>query len=99
MEEPQQEKNDQPQVVESLIEAIQEIENEKLPPYEVRNWFETKREGAVLLKINVTNRYKKKVKVSVGFEVEEGQWVNVNLPKSMFKTRFHDDDTKCILHL
>jgi hypothetical protein len=65
----------------------------------VRNWFETKREGAVLLKVSVTNKYKKKVKVSVGLEVEEGQWANVNLPKAMFSIRFHDDDTKCILHL
>jgi hypothetical protein len=39
-----------------VIEAIKEIENEEQPPYVVRSWFENKREGAVILKVQVTNR-------------------------------------------
>ena len=67
----------------------------------MRNWFETKREGVVILKVSVTNKQKSKVKVEVGFEVEEADkaTLNVNLPKSLFKEKFVDSDTKCFMHL
>ena len=72
-----------------------------MPTYEVRNWFETKREGAVMLKVSVTNKQKSKVKVALGFEVAQGDEaaLNVRLPKSMFKDKFVDSDTKCFMHL
>jgi len=70
-----------------------------MPNYEVRNWFETKREGVVLLKVSVTNKQKSKVKVALGFEADEGASLNVRLPKSMFKDKFVDSDTKCFMHL
>lgn len=39
------------------------------------------------------------MKVSLGFEAIEGEELNVHLPKSMFKDKFVDKDTKCFLHL
>jgi hypothetical protein len=70
-----------------------------MPTLEVRNWFETKREGVVMLKVSVTNKQKSKVKVSIGFEVEDEASLNVRLPKSLFKDKFVDNDTKCFMHL
>ena len=90
-----------PQVVDAtLAEKIKEIEFEPLPSYQVRNWFETKREGAVMLKVTVTNKQKSKVKVAVGLEAIDGEGpLNVKLPKSLFKDKFVDNDTKCFMHL
>jgi hypothetical protein len=68
----------------------------------VRNWFECKREGAVLLRVQVTNRLKRKVKVALYIEAAEGQdpaTLNVRLPKSALKDSFFDADTKCFVHL
>jgi hypothetical protein len=50
----------------------------------------------VLLKVQVTNRQKRKVKVSVFLE---GDNLNVNLPKSQLKEFFYDADTKTLVHL
>ena len=54
-----------------------------------------------MLKVSVTNKQKSKVKVAVGFEVAEGDEasLNVRLPKSLFKDKFVDSDTKCFMHL
>jgi hypothetical protein len=69
-----------------------------MQPLRVRNWFENKREGPVMLKVQVTNKEKKKVKVRVGLQIV-GEEANVRVPESMIKERFFDADTKCILHL
>ena len=54
-----------------------------------------------MLKVSVTNKQKSKVKVALGFEVaqEDEAALNVRLPKSMFKDKFVDSDTKCFMHL
>ena len=54
-----------------------------------------------MLKVSVTNKQKSKVKVAVGFEVAEGDEasLNVRLPKSLFKDKFVDSDTKCFMHM
>jgi hypothetical protein len=101
-EDPQSSSATQQQVVDATLEAkIKAIESESLPPLHVRHWFETKREGAILLKVSVTSKHKKKIKVAVGFSVEPEDLpsLNVNLPKSLFKDKFVDSDTKCYLHL
>jgi hypothetical protein len=67
------------------------------PTIQVRNWFEYKKETALLLKVNVKNRDKKKVTVRVSFETDEPS--NIMLPKSYFKEKFFDDDTKILCHL
>ena len=70
---------------------------DKAPTLWVRNWFESKREGSVLLKVQVKNREKKKVKVRLAIEVIEGD--NIKVPVSAISERFFDADTKCLLHL
>ena len=50
-----------------------------------------------MLKVQVQNREKKKVKVRIVIEV--GEDGNVRVPASEVKERFFDADTKCILHL
>ena len=70
---------------------------DKAPALWVRKWFESKREGSVLLKVQVKNRDKKKVKVCLAIEVVEGE--NIKVPMSAMKERFFDADTKCLLHL
>lgn len=73
-----------------------------MPALVVRNWFDNKREGAVLLKVQVTNRLKKKVKVSLLLEPAEGQdpaTLNMRLPVSDLKDKFYDADTKVFIHL
>ncbi|TNV72950.1 hypothetical protein FGO68_gene13466 [Halteria grandinella] len=75
----------------------------KAPEVIVRNWFECKREGPVLVKVSVTNREKKKVKAAVRFQAAiEGQdeyELNVRLPKSEIKVTFFDADTLVVLHM
>ena len=70
---------------------------DKAPTLWVRNWFEGKREASVLLKVQVKNREKKKVKVRLAIEVTQGD--NVRVPVSAMHERFFDADTKCLLHI
>ena len=50
-----------------------------------------------MLKVQVTNREKKKVKVRLGITSVNGD--NIRLPLSTLKDRFYDSDTKCMVHL
>ncbi len=51
------------------------------------------------MKVLVTNRDKRKVSVKVSFYTDDGEESNAYLPKSYFKERFYDSDTKYICHL
>ena len=79
MEEPQQEKNDQPQVETSSMGE------EEGPILIVRNWFECKREDSVLLKVNVENKSNGKIKFKVRFEHADDVPSNLKLPASAIK--------------
>jgi hypothetical protein len=65
----------------------------------VRNWFDNKKEGPVLLKVLVTNKEKKKVSVKVTFHSDDGAQTNIVIPVSYFKESFFDADTKYLCHL
>ena len=82
-----------------MEEEMKEVPPNEAPEFQVRNWFENKREGPILLKLAVTNRQKQRVKVSVTLEAVEGSEINANIPRSEIKTQFFDSDTKAILHL
>jgi len=87
-----------PQEVQSRVQTLLN----DLPPIsdadiEAVNWFQNKKEGPVLLKVLVTNKDRKKVSVSISFF--DGALSNVLLPKSAFKERFFDNDTKLLCHL
>ena len=68
------------------------------PELVTRNWFDCKREGSVVLKVLVTNRLKKKVKVRLTLE-GDNETTNAKLPLSEIKELFYDADTKCLLNL
>lgn len=86
-----------PQEEEPRTTEKQSDDDDKAPTLWVRNWFESKREGSVLLKVQVKNREKRKVKVRLAIEVVEGD--NIKVPLSAINERFYDADTKCLLHL
>jgi hypothetical protein len=68
------------------------------PELVIKNWFESKKEGYVLLKLNVTNKHKNKVTVRVSLKTADESNINVKLPKSFIKDVFLDSDTKTLMH-
>ncbi len=69
---------------------------------EVRNWFDCKRDGGVLLRVQVYNKGSGKVKayIKIEHQCEQGQIANVQVPKSeVIETFFKNGDSKVILHL
>ena len=77
------------------------VTEEEGPVIITRNWFECKREGSVILKVNVTNKSTGKVKCRVRLEhVATDVPDNVNLPCSAFKeVLYKTGDVKAIVHI
>ena len=65
----------------------------------MRDWFETKREEYVLLKVVVTNKSSSLVKATIKLE-QTGEDSNLRMPLSLsFKEHLFSQDQKCLCHL
>lgn len=70
---------------------------------QIRDWFSCKREGSVLMKVDVYNKSSGKVKVEVKLshgDLPEGTLPNVKLPLSpIIQAFYRGNDTKLLVHL